>query len=231
MIMIGRREKVGNDIYGVKSGLDLEERLGEAVETGFRHSDYYHRYFHGYTEIRIARANGGYTIKRYYTDVYHVQDCSKRRWILQKIAMLMLALVTVVLYFYWMTRPNYRANTYYPAAIPGLISAPLLVLLAASAVGYAVTGRTMTWWEHHTSSVRILRYSLSACILIALTGMVMLILTLAGGNIERTEMLLSLRVIGVAVAPFLMYLLERNMSYTTRENNVKLPEGEAHLIS
>ena len=72
------RQKVGNDIYGVKSDWKLQQRLGETAETGFRHNDHYHKYFHGYTELRIEKPNGKYRIERYYTDDWHVQDCSDR---------------------------------------------------------------------------------------------------------------------------------------------------------
>ena len=53
-----RNRQVGTDIYGVKNGWKLEQRLGDTAETGFRHDDYYHKYFHGYTELRIEKLNG-----------------------------------------------------------------------------------------------------------------------------------------------------------------------------
>ena len=68
-----RNRQVGTDIYGVKNGWKLEQRLGDTAETGFRHDDYYHKYFHGYTELRIEKPNGKYKIERYYTDSWYRQ--------------------------------------------------------------------------------------------------------------------------------------------------------------
>ena len=61
--MFGKK-KTGSDIYGVKGKRPFRD---ESPETGFRHSDHYHRYFRGYTEVRTEKPNGGYRLKRFYT--------------------------------------------------------------------------------------------------------------------------------------------------------------------
>lgn len=228
--MFRARSNVGNDIYGVKRDWQLQERLGESAETGFRHSDHYHQYFHGYTEVRIERPNGRYRIERYYTADWYVQDCTDRQWIGQKIAMSALGLLTVLAYVWLMTRPAYEGNTSRLAAVPGLLVVPFLVLLTGSVIGYAATGRKMTWWEHHAGTGRISRYSLIVGSLMLLTGVAMLVQVALGVANPGSEILHAIAVMATALLPFAMYLLEHRMPYTTQHNEVELPPGEPHLI-
>lgn len=224
------KEKVGNDIYGVKKNWKLMERAGETSETGFRHNDHYHKYFHGYTEIRIPKANGGCRIERYYTDDWYVQETSDARWAGTKILYLSLTVFILVGYFYLMTRPGLQGNTSRIVAIPGFLAVPFLVLLLASAIGYAVTKRRMTWWEHEASSKRVTRYALIAGILLLLTGVFILLNIWTGVEHTAAEVALALGVMVTAAASFAMFYLEKKMCYKTEKNEVKLPPGEAHLI-
>lgn len=228
--MIRNREKVGNDIYGVKSDWKLKQRLGESAETGFRHNDHYHKYFHGYTEIRIEKENGKYRIERYYTDDWYVQDVSDQKWILWKFLQLILSVFSTIGYFWLMTRPNLEGNTSRIVAIPGLTSVPLLILLLASAIGYVFTKRKMTWWEHHASTERIMRYTLITGTMLLLTGLLILLNIFGGVENAAAECGLAFGVMGTALAPFAMYFLEKKVDYKTEKNDVILPPGEAHLI-
>lgn len=228
--MLRDRKKVGNDIYGVNSDWKLRWRMGESAETGFRHNDHYHKYFHGYTEVRIEKENGKYRIERYYTDDWYVQDVSDRKWIVWKFLLLALSVFSTACYFWLMSRPDLEGNTSRIVAIPGLISVPLLILLLASAIGYVFTKRKMTWWEHHASTERIMRYTLITGTMLLLTGLLLLFQILGGVERPAAEAKLALGVIGTALAPFLMYYLERSINYRTEKNEVELPVGENHLI-
>ena len=107
---------------------------------------------------------------------------------------------------------------------------PFLVLMLASTIGYAVTKRKMTWWEHHASTERISRYTIITGCLMMLTGIVMILQIFLGVTHAGAELLLAVGVMCTALAPFAMYFLEKKMRYTTQKNEVELPPGEPHLI-
>lgn len=226
-----RNRQVGTDIYGVKNGWKLEQRLGDTAETGFRHDDYYHKYFHGYTELRIEKPNGKYKIERYYTDNWYRQDCSDKKWILQKILQLGLTLISAFGYFWLMSRPDLEGNTTHLVAIPGFVSVVLLILLVASSIAYAATKRKMTWWEHYASTTRMERYTLLTGGMIVLTGVVDVLQLFSGVRHLGAEIGLAAGILLVGCIPFLMYYLEKKMHYITEKNDVELPPGEKHLIS
>jgi len=159
-----------------------------------------------------------------------VQDCSDREWIVQKVLMSVLALFAAIGFFWLMTRPGFEGNTSRLVAIPGLVSVPFLVLMLASTIGYAVTKRKMTWWEHHASTERISRYTIITGCLMMLTGIVMILQIFLGVTHAGAELLLAVGVMCTALAPFAMYFLEKKMRYTTQKNEVELPPGEPHLI-
>lgn len=228
--MVRNSQKAGNDIYGVKGGRKPGERPGESAETGFRHSDHYHKYFHGYTEVRVEKANGKYRIRRYYTDDWYVQDVPDHQWILWKLLQPALAVFSAAGYFWLMSRPDLEGNTSYLVSIPGLICVLLLILLLASVPGYVFAKRKMTWWEYHASSERIMRYALITGTMMMLTGLAILFVILQGAEHVWAEAKLALGVMATALAPFAMYYLEKSIHYKTEKNDVELPAGEAHLI-
>lgn len=228
--MVRSREKVGNDIYGVKNDWKMKQRLGETAETGFRHNDHYHKYFHGYTEVRIEKENGKYRIERYYTDDWYMQDVSDRKWYAYKLLMPLLTVLSAVAYFSLMSLPGLEGNTSHIAAVPGFLAVPVFVLLFASSLGYAGTKRKMTWWEQHTSAQRIKWFSLAEAVLLLLTGLLILFMIFGGTADVAGEIMLGLGVIAAAAGPLAMYVLEHRMRYKTEKNDVKLPDGEYHVI-
>lgn len=228
--MAGNREKVGNDIYGVNSDWKLRQRMGETAETGFRHNDRYHKYFHGYTEVRIEKENGKYRIERYYTDDWYVQDVSDSKWLLLKFLQLALSVFSTAGYFWLMARPDLEGNTSRLVAIPGLISVPLLILLLASTIGYVFTKRKMTWWDYHASTGRMMRYTLITGTMLLFTGVLIFVRIFGGVENAAAELKLAFGVMITALAPFIMYYMEKKTDYKTEKNDVQLPSGEAHLI-
>ena len=153
------------------------------------------------------------------------------KWMLQKISELGLALLTAFGYFWLMSRPNLEGNTSHLVAIPGFVSVVLLILLVASSIAYAATKRKMTWWEHHASTTRMERYTLLTGGMIVLTGAVDLLQLFSGVRHLDAEIGLAAGILLTGCIPFLMYVLEQKMHYTTEQNDVELPPGEKHLIS
>ena len=94
-----RRQSDLDDIYGVKQiKSNPLDRDNEVPEIGFRHSDTYHRYFRGYTEIRREKPNGGYRVDRYYTQPWIVSTAPVRDYWLTRLMYAVLVILSWGLY-------------------------------------------------------------------------------------------------------------------------------------
>lgn len=225
-----RRQSELDDIYGVKRlKSNPLEKDNDVPETGFRHSDSYHRHFRGYTEIRIPKANGRFEIQRYYTQPWIVSTASDREYICKRILMGLLLASSWAAYIFGMCMPL-GSNSWWLTAIPGLLAAIALVLLSAVTVSYVFVRRKMTLWEHESTSKRLRTLS-------AVTGGCMMLTVLAKfvhlclfrGDVIP-ELFSSGITLAAAACAGAMFLLERNTVYTTLPNDTVLPEGEAHEI-
>lgn len=230
--MAGKKqpEKVGNDIYGVKSNWKASRRLGETAETGFRHNDHYHKYFHGYTEVRTEKSGGGYKIKRIYTDNWYVKKLSDKTYYIMKAVYLCLCLFACVLFCWLMSRPYFDGNYVRAVAVVELISLLCLGLLTVSVTVYLFTKRRMTWWEYYSSSHRIKRYSLAATIGQIFTAVFIIVNMFQGVESVKRECMLAMGICVCAAATFTLFLLEEKALYEEEENRVNLPKGELHKI-
>ncbi|MBO6130095.1 MAG: hypothetical protein J6P79_14565 [Pseudobutyrivibrio sp.] len=225
-----RAQKVGNDIYGVKSNWKLESSLGDTAETGFRHNVHYHQYFHGYTEVRVEKPNGKYSIQRIYTEDWYVQKLTKSQWLQVKVLMLILVLFAAFSYCFAMTRSGFEGNLSRIVAIPGFISVILLFLLVASTIGFVSLKRKMTWWEQYSSTNRVDKFSLFASVMLLMTAILIGLNCFFGVESVLKELLLASGVLLSALCTFLMYLINKKIDYFTEKNCAILPEGEKHLI-
>ena len=225
-----KAEKIGNDIYGVKSNWKLESSLGDTAETGFRHNYRYHKYFYGYTEVRVEQPNGRYSIKRIYTDDWYRQDINDKTWIMTKFLMLILCAFAAIFYGFVMTREGFSGNTNSIVAIPGFCSVILLILLIAASIQFVFTNRKMTWWEQHSSRERMDKISIVTAAMLGLTSILIIANCFFGVDNIGKEVVLGICVLLCSIACFVMYLINKKIKYITVKNEVQLPEGERHLI-
>lgn len=225
-----KRQSDLNDIYGVRHpGADPLEKGSEAPETGFRHSDAYHRYFRGYTEIRRKKPNGGYSVERYYTRPWIVRAASAQTYWLTRLGYAFLAALSWGLYV-WTMCQDLGSNRAWFVAVPGLPAVILLVLLTAATVGYLFVPRKMTVWDHASSTGRLKRASLgtAACMLLVAAAKAVFVVRY-GGDIGAELMSMAVTLLSSASAAAI-FLLERKAVYTTVPNDTVLPEGEAYEI-
>lgn len=225
-----RRQSDLNDIYGVKRiKTNPLEKDHEVPETGFRHSDSYHRYFRGYTEIRREKPNGRFKVERYYTQPWIVSAASRQNYWLLRLMYVSLVCLSWILYIWGMCM-DLNSNRAWFVAIPGLPGVILLLLLTAVTFGYIVTPKKMTLWQHESSTKRLKLLSLLTGICITLaTAAKGAYLMLYGGNV-RGELLSIGITLAAAACAAVIWLLERDAVYTTIPNDTILPEGEAHEI-
>lgn len=223
-------EKKGNDIYGVKSNLSRKFRIDDTGETGFRHSNYYHKYFHGYTEVRMAKPDGKYEIRRVYTAPWLVQDVLDERRILIRLLYLLNTVCSALLYIWLMSRPGFSGNTSRLVALPGFSALICLFLQFVSVISYVCTKRRMTWWEQYSGSAKVKNFSLATSVCLILTGVMMLVNIAVSGAAVGKEGLLAAGVWICGGVDFIVYRVEKGMPYREEKNDVILPEGEIHQI-
>ena len=220
------------DIYGVKSMKESPfTRKGEEEEPGSsrRHSDYYHRYFRGYTEIRKLNPKGRVRVERYYVRPWIVSGLSTGKYWLVRLLYACLAVVSSVLFAAALLQ-RIPSNYSMIVALPGYISVVLLFLLLVSTAGYIFAPKKMTLWDHTSSTTRLKRFSLAAGLCQLLTA-----LTTTGYllyyRIFVSETLQSILVmLAAVVCSAAIHIVERKVPYTEIPNETKLPAGEAHEI-
>lgn len=230
--MFFRKKHDITDIYGVKSMKDspfATKGEVEAPETGYHHSDYYHKYFRGFTEIRKLNAKGRVVIERYYTRPWIVSGLSQRNYWLVRLLYAFLVAASAALYAAALLQ-EVPGNFAWIVALPGLLSAILLFLLMAVTLFYIFVERKMTMWNYASNTKRLKVASLATGIGQALTA-----LALAGFSLfTQAAVLQSLACAAMlllaACCSGALFFLERKMPYTEIPNETKLPEGEAHEI-
>lgn len=229
---IFRKKHDITDIYSVKSKKESPfTRNGEEEEPGSnrRHSDYYHKYFRGYTEIRKVNEKGRVRVERYYVRPWIVSGFSAGKYWLLRLLYAVLALASAGLFTFALLQ-RIPANYSMIVALPGYISALLLFLLLVSTLNYIIVPKKMTLWDHCSTTTRLKRFSLAAGI-----GQMLTVFAMAGYllcyQIFVPETLQSIFLMVVAaLCSVTIYFVEHKVPYTEIPNETKLPAGEAHEI-
>ena len=233
----GRPGGVDN-IYGNKgkSAADrAEEKYFGDSEGKLRHSKYYHDYFRGYTEVRTEHPENRfrpYKIQRIYTAPWIVVDMNPGAYFGCCCCYVLLALLCAILFVSALTDRTVASNYSPVVAVPGYLSVVALLLFVIYTVAYLLRPKRMTLYEHSSSTGRLKAASLATGILCGLTTLVSLGYLLfadAGGSVGRPLVSVA-KLAGASVSALGVWALERKMSYTEKENNTVLPEGEAHRI-
>ncbi len=221
------------DIYGVKSKTDSPfTRKGEveAPESGRRHSDYYHKYFRGYTEIRHLNEKGRITIERLYTQPWIISGLTTSQYWLVRVLFLILTVAAAVLFLIGLGS-NVIANYSWQVAAPGYITIILLFLLVVSTLAYIFVERKMTLWGHTSSTIKLRRFSLLSAIGQGVTAIVQAVMAFVIAVDVKETLFCSLAIVIGALCALVIYIIEGKLPYKEIPNDTKLPNiGEAHEI-
>lgn len=230
--MFFRKKHDITDIYGVrsmKSSPFSTKDAPDVPETGYRHSDYYHKYFRGFTEVRKLNAKGRVVIERYYTRPWIVSGLSKRNYWLIRLLYAFLVAASAALFVAALLQ-KVPGNFSWIVALPGFLSAIMLFLLMAVTLFYIFVEKKMTMWDYASNTKRLKVMSLATGI-----GQTLTALALAGFALFTREVLLRSLVCAVllllaACCSGTLFFLEKKMPYTEIPNDTKLPDGETHEI-
>lgn len=211
--------------FGQFPGSELGQR-----ETGFRHRNYYHKHFMGYTEVRRVNAKGRVISERHYTAPWQRHDLSDKQWVLTKLAYVLGTILTTVLYL-WALIQRVPSNSAALVAAPGFVSVLLLVLLWMAVFTYVSAPRKMTLWEHKSGKSKIelfTRLAAAGILLTAAAKNVFICVWMDGSWEGEVAGLVAL--LFSAVPPVLIFLIERKMNYKEQENTTCVTEEERYDI-
>ena len=126
------------------------------LNSDFRHSTYYHKYFQGYTELKVLQSNGKYKIERFYTAPWKQHALTDRQ---RKKVKRQYLLLTAVGIFVFVMALMMAVNSNYTriAAIPGMLTVIGLILTTVTVNSYAAKPVLMTLWDYKSSSHRLQR--------------------------------------------------------------------------
>lgn len=224
------RDRVNNLLekwlnFGQFPGSELGER-----DTGFRHKSYYHKNFQGYTEIRRVNEKGRISIERRYTAPWQRHRLTNMQWVLTKAAYMLGVLLSTVL-FLWALAQRIPSNSAALVAVPGFLSALLMLLLWMAVFTYVSAPRKMTLWEYRSGKSKIERFTRLASAALLLTVAAKVIYICVWMDFSWEGEIASLLALAVAVVPpVLIFLFERRMDYEELENTNQVTEEERYEI-
>lgn len=203
--------------------------LGER-ETGFRHRNYYHKHFMGYTEVRRVNQNGRIVIERNYTAPWQHHNISDARWVLVKLLYVLCALITSVLYL-WALVQRIPTNSASIVAAPGFLSGLLLILLWMAVFTYVSAPRKMTLWEYRSGKSKIERFTRLVSAATLLTAIAKIVFICIWMDFQwEGEILSIIALVIAALPPIGMYIIEHKMDYDEIANEISITEEERYDI-
>ena len=203
--------------------------LGER-ETGFRHRNYYHKHFMGYTEVRRVNAKGRIVLERHYTAPWQWHNLTDGQWVLTKLGYVLGAILTTVL-FLWALAQRIPSNSAALVAVPGFLSALFLLLLWMAVFAYVSAPRKMTLWEYRSGKRKIelfTRLFAAGAVATVIAKIVFICVWMdfswAGEVVGMVALFIS------AVPPVLIFMVERKMKYEELKNTTLITEEERYDI-
>lgn len=203
--------------------------LGER-ETGFRHRNYYHKHFQGYTEVRRVNEKGRVVSERHYTAPWQRHSLTDKQWVLTKAAYLLGVLLSTVL-FLWALIQRVPSNSAAIAAAPGFLSGLLMVLMWMAVFTYVSAPRNMTLWEYRSGKSKIELFTRLTAAAILLTVIAKVVFICVWMDFSWEGEVLGLLALALAAAPLIaIFLVERRMNYEELENSTLVTEEERYDI-
>lgn len=203
--------------------------LGE-LETGFRHRNYYHKHFQGYTEVRRVNEKGRVISERHYTAPWQRHCLTDRQWVLTKVAYILGVLISTVL-FLWALVQRVPSNSAAIVAAPGFLSGLLMLLMWMAAFAYVSAPRNMTLWEYRSGKNKVEIFTRLTTAGIIVTAVTKIVFICVWMNFSWEGEVIGLLALVLSVVPLLLiFFAERRMNYEELENKTLVTEEERYDI-
>jgi archaellum biogenesis protein FlaJ (TadC family) len=215
----------------LRDGLDSSLRKdSENRRKNTPHSKAYHRFFEGYSEVTVPKAEGkGTRIERIYTGDYYRQDLTNLQRILIRLLYVTLFLCAAYLYISSAIVPLAINSTWY-LVLPQAVSLPFLFWIIIAFFYYLPAKRDMVIADYRRSSLSLQKATRGAAIALGITALATLIYI--GLNPSEGSLRVLLFTIKYSVAGLItlaMSMIERKVKYLIIPSQHRPPENSYEI--
>jgi hypothetical protein len=212
--------------------LSLKDQLRDSVQKdgkpdrrGVWHSNAYHRFFEGYSEITVPKPNGkGYGIQRIYTGNYYRQDLTTGQRILLRGLYVAIFVGMGYLFVSSASLPTASNSTWY-VVLSQVVSVPFLFWILIAFLSYLPAERDLTIAEYRNSSLALQKATLGSAASLGLAAVAMLVfLLLNPSNKPLVELLCAVKYLAGGLIALSMNLIERKVVYSIVPSQNQPPE-------
>lgn len=178
----------------------------------------FQRYFDGYSEVRYLKPNGSVRVEMVYTAPYWVHDLTDKQWKMRKVLFLGLTGLVLLLYLRAAFLPlGGEYNKF--AALPGGITAAILVFLVTYTCAYLFSPRKMTVYDYNRNHEGMRRWPFLSAIGLTATGIMSVAYLFESRDAQLMKTLLAaVCYFAAAVVAFVIYKVEDKTEYCEEEN-------------
>jgi hypothetical protein len=219
------RHDEGGWKLGLKDQLrDSVQKDGKPDKHGVWHSNAYHRFFEGYSEITVPKADGkGYRIQRIYIGNYYRQALTSGQRLLLRGLYVALFLGGAYLFVSSAILPLASNSTWY-VVLPQVVSIPFLFWTLIAFFSYLPAGRDLTIAEYRSSSLALQKATLGAAISLSLAAFAMpAFLLLNSSNEPLVELLCAVKYLAGGLLALGISRIEKKVNYLIIPSQNKLP--------
>jgi hypothetical protein len=202
-----------------------------SVEEGSRlsHSDAYHRFFEGYSELKVVDPSGRIRIRRIYTGVHYRPRLSRKQMVLLRLLYPPVFAAAVALFLVAALR-GVPSNTLWYAALPQACTLPMLVWFLISFLSYLPIKEQLEIGEYNRSSVPLKRAALIGAVCALLSGVMALVSLFGeGGSALLGELCTAGLFMLAAALLFLIGLTEARIPYDRIDSTTEIPAGGVEI--
>ena len=212
---------------GLRDQLDNDRKKEKQKKAGISHSKAYHRFFEGYSEIKVPKPDGkGYSIQRIYTGNYYRPDLSVNKRVLLRVLYIMLFLCMGYLFVSSAVLPLASNSTWY-VVITQVVSIPFLFWILLSFFWYVPARQDLTLDEYRSSSLALKRAALGSAAGLGLAVVASLVfLFLNSSASPAAELFCAARYLVGGLLALAMYFVEKKVNYLIIPSGNTLPVDE-----
>jgi hypothetical protein len=212
--------------------MSLRDRLGDSVRASGDSkrkqnipSKAYHKFFEGYSEVRVPRSNGkGTRIKRIYTGEYYRQDLSPRNRVLIRLLYVVFFLCASLLFVSGAIE-SYDGNSTWYVNLPEAACVFFLFWILMAFIEYLPAAQDMTISEYRSSSLSLLKATMGAAACLGVTAFATLLFLMVNSYNGLTPGILGIvKYISGGLIMVLMYRLEKKLKYQIIPNTNQVPD-------
>jgi hypothetical protein len=181
---------------------------------GTWHSQAYHRFFEGYSEVSVPKPNRkGYTIQRVYTGDYYRQDLTGGQRLLVRGLYVALFLCIAYLFISTAVLPVTSNATWY-VVLTQAVSIPFLFWILIVLFNYLLAWRDLTIYGYRSSSQALQKATLGASLGMGVVALAILVFMFSNlSNDPLLELLCAGKYLAAGLLALLMNRVEKKVHY------------------